>query len=151
MQNKDNRKYFEVPYLPAEMLVPVSVVRASIENTEDGKHIWLESDLAKLDLNGQIDFYTLANNIKYLVSKELTNIPKLATVKKEGNNNFRLEADIAPLSDYSYFFAKKMSIDDTTHVSAFFNDSLDLIELNAFSNHIDLGKVNIDSLNIHFP
>lgn len=119
------------------------------ENTEDGKHIWLESDLAKLDLNGQIDFYTLANNIKHLVSKELTNIPKLATVKKEGNNNFRLEADIAPLSDYSYFFAKKMSIDDTTHVSAFFNDSLDLIELNAFSNHIDLGKVNIDSLNIH--
>ena len=39
MQNKDNRKYFEVPYLPAEMLVPVSVVRASIENTEDGKTV----------------------------------------------------------------------------------------------------------------
>ena len=119
------------------------------ENTEEGKHIWLDSDFAAIDLNGQIDFNTLANNIKYVICKELTNIPKLATVKKQGNNNFRLNADIAPLSDYSYFFAQKMSIDDTTHINAFFNDSTDLIEFNAYSNHIDLGKSSIDSLNIH--
>ena len=127
---------------------PENIILVS-ENTEEGKHIWLDSDIATFDINGQIDFYTLANNIKYLVSKELTNIPALKAEKKEGNNKFKLQADILPLSDYSYFFAQKVSIDDTTHVSAFFDDTSDLIELNAYSNHIDLGKVNIDSLNVH--
>lgn len=119
------------------------------ENTEDGKHIWLDSDIATLDLNGHLDFNTLVNNIKYLISKELTNIPQLATEKKKGNNNFKIDADIAPLSDYSYFFAQHLSVDDTTHINAFFNDQTDKIELNLFSNHIDLGKTSIDSLNIH--
>jgi hypothetical protein len=109
----------------------------------------LDSDFAKLDLSGHLDFNTLANNIKYVICKELTNIPKLTTTKKQGNNNFRIIADIAPLSDYSYFFAQKMSIDDSTHINAFFDDHTDKIELNVYSNNIDLGKSSIDSLNIH--
>ena len=119
------------------------------ENTENGKHIWLDSDIATVDISGHVDFNTILNNIKYLISKELTNIPALATEKKEGNNDIKLNADILPLSDYSYFFAQNFSIDDTTHINAFFNDNTEQIELNAYSNHIDLGKVNIDSLNIH--
>lgn len=127
---------------------PENIILVS-ENTNGSKHIWLDSDLATLDISGQIDFKTLINNIKYLVSKELTNIPSLKTEKKNGHNKFRLKADILPLSDYSYFFSQKISIDDTTHINAFFNDKEEHIELNAYSNHIDLGKVNIDSLNIH--
>ena len=57
MQNKENRKYFEVPYLPAEMLVPVSVVRASIEATEEGKRIL--SLYIERDLNYPIRSFTL--------------------------------------------------------------------------------------------
>lgn len=127
---------------------PVDIILIA-ENTENGKHIWLDSDFAKLDLSGHLDFNTLANNIKYVICKELTNIPKLTTTKKQGNNNFRIIADIAPLSDYSYFFAQKMSIDDSTHINAFFDDHTDKIELNVYSNNIDLGKSSIDSLNIH--
>ena len=119
------------------------------ENTEDGKRIMLDSDFATMDLEGKIDFNTLVNNIKYILSKELTNIPALKTEKKEGSNNFNLHADIMPLSDYSYFFAQNMSIDDTTHINAFFDDEIDKIELNVYSNNIDLGKSSIDSLNIH--
>ena len=119
------------------------------ENTEDGKRIMLDSDFATLDLEGELDFNTLANNIKYILSKELTNIPALKTEKKEGSNNFNIHADIMPLSEYSYFFAQNMSIDDTTHINAFFNDQIDKIELNVYSNRIDLGKSSIDSLNIH--
>jgi hypothetical protein len=127
---------------------PENIILVS-ENTEDGKRIWLDSDIATLNISGQLDFYTIVNNIKYIVAKELTNIPVLKTKKKEGNNNFKLQADILPLSDYSYFFAQNFSIDDTTHINAFFNDQTDQIELNAYSNHIDLGKSSIDSLNIH--
>ena len=119
------------------------------ENTEDGKRIMLDSDFATLDLEGELDFNTLVNNIKYILSKELTNIPALKTEKKEGSNNFNIHADIMPLSEYSYFFAQNMSIDDTTHINAFFNDQIDKIELNVYSNRIDLGKSSIDSLNIH--
>ena len=127
---------------------PENIILVS-ENTENGKRIWLDSDIATLDINGQLDFNTLANNIKYIISKELTNIPALKTEKIKGNNNFKLEADIFPLSDYSYFFAQKYSIDDTTHINAFFNDQTNQIELNTYSNHIDLGQASIDSLNIH--
>ena len=129
-------------------MTPENIILVT-ENTENGKRIWLDSDIATLDINGQIDFYTLANNIKYIISKELTNIPSLKTEKKNGNNNFKLEADIFPLSDYSYFFAQNFSIDDTTHINAFFNDQTDQIELNTYSNHIDLGQASIDSLNLH--
>ncbi len=127
---------------------PENIILIS-ENTENGKHIWLDSDFATLDIDGQVDFNTIANNIKYIISKELTNIPALKTEKKQGNNNLKLQASILPLSEYSYFFAQNMSIDDTTHINAFFNDTYDQIELNAFANHIDLGNVSIDSLNIH--
>ena len=54
-----------------------------------------------------------------------------------------------PLSEYSYFFAQNMSIDDTTHINAFFDDQTDKIELNVYSNRIDLGNASVDSLNIH--
>ena len=127
---------------------PDNIILVS-ENTTDGKKIMLDSDFATLELDGTLDFNTLANNIKYILSKELTNIPALKTEKKTGNNNFNIQANIMPLSDYSYFFAQKMSVDDTTHISAFFNDQIDKIELNLFSNHIDLGKTSVDSLNIH--
>ena len=127
---------------------PQDIILVS-ENTENGKHIRLDSDIATIDINGQLDFNTIINNTKYIVCKELTNIPILKTEKKEGNNDFKLEANILPLSEYSYFFAQNISIDDTTHVNAFFNDNSEQIELNAYSNHIDLGKANIDSLNIH--
>ena len=119
------------------------------ENTEDGKRIMLDSDFATMELEGQLDFNTIANNVQYILSKELTNIPILKTEKKEAGNNFNIHADIMPLSEYSYFFAQNMSIDDTTHINAFFNDETDNIELNVYSNHIDLGNASIDSLNIH--
>ena len=119
------------------------------ENTEDGKRIMLDSDFATMDLEGKLDFNSLVNNIKYILSKELTNIPALKTEKKEGGNHFNIHADIMPLSEYSYFFAQNMSIDDTTHINAFFDDQTDKIELNVYSNHIDLGKSSIDSLDIH--
>ena len=127
---------------------PENIILVS-ENTETGKHIWLESDIVTLDISGQLDFNTLVNNVKYLISRELTNIPALKTEKKKGNNSFKLQADIFPLSDYSYFFAQNISIDDTTHINAFFSDHTDQIEVNAYSNHIDLAQVSIDSLNIH--
>lgn len=127
---------------------PDNIILVS-ENSEDGKHMWLDSDIAFAEINGEIDFYTLFNNIKYLIGKELTNIPALKTEKKEGNNNFNLDANIYPLSNYSYFFAQEKSIDDTTYVNAYFNDSSDKVELNVYSNNIDLGKVSIDSLNVH--
>ena len=40
---------------------PVDIILIA-ENTENGKHIWLDSDFAKLDLSGHLDFNTLANN-----------------------------------------------------------------------------------------
>ena len=119
------------------------------ENTEDGKRIKLDSDFATMELEGQLNFNTLVNNIKYVISKELTNIPALKTEKKDLGNNFNIHADIMPLSEYSYFFAQNMSIDDTTHINAFFDDQTDNIELNVYSNRIDLGNASVDSLNIH--
>ena len=53
------------------------------ENTEDGKSIMLDSDFATMELEGQLNFNTLVNNIKYIISKELTNIPALKTEKKD--------------------------------------------------------------------
>ena len=52
-----NKKFFEVPYLPAEMLVPVSVVRARGETSEDGKRIL--SLYIERDLNYPIRSFTL--------------------------------------------------------------------------------------------
>ena len=119
------------------------------ERHDKVQRIALQSGIAQAEITGNIAVSSLARNLQYMVSKELTNLQPLAISKGEANNDFHFQVQIDPISDYAYFFSQKWSIDDTTYISGYINDKEELFELNLQSNLIDLGRNSIDSASIH--
>ena len=117
-----------------------------IDNTQ---YITFSSGLIDASLEGKITLSTLPQNIQYLISKQLTHLKPLHTPKNEASNNFHFQLQLDPISDYTYLFGQKWSIDDTTYLSGYFNDYADEIEVRLQSNLIDLGKSSVDSLALH--
>ncbi|MBQ2025588.1 MAG: translocation/assembly module TamB domain-containing protein [Paludibacteraceae bacterium] len=116
----------------------------------DNKHyIDFNSGLIQASLEGDIALSCLPQNVQYMIAKELTNLPPLAIEKKEALNDFNFSVQIDPISDYTYLFEQKWSIDDTTYISGYFNDKAEEIELTVQSNLIDFGKNSIDSMAVH--
>lgn len=130
-----------------------SVAPTRIELTSqiiDNKHyINFNSGIIQASLEGDIALSCLPQNIQYIVAKQLSNIPPISIEKKEAHNNFNFSVQVDPISDYTYLFEQKWSIDDTTYISGYFNDIAEEIELTLQSNLIDFGKSSIDSVAVH--
>ena len=116
---------------------------------DDHQLITLTSGFLQAEIEGNIALSTLACNLQYMVSKELSNLSPLKVKKGDALNDFSFQAQLDPLSDYAYLFGQKWSIDDTTYVSGYINDQYEKFELNVQSNLIDLGKSSIDSASVH--
>ena len=117
----------------------------------DHQLITFSSGIVQAEIEGDIALSTLPQNLQYIISKHLSNLPPLKTTRKRGANNFAFQMQIDPLSDYTYLFGQKWSIDDTTYLSGYINDheEQELFEVNIQSNLIDFGKNSIDSAAVH--
>lgn len=113
------------------------------------KRLSVQSDLINAEVSGQYGFRTMANNLQYMVSEQLSNVGAILTHKMPSINDFSFEMTLAPLSDICFVIGSGWCVDDTTFISGYFNDSEEIVELMAYSGKIQNNTTEIDSLLLH--
>lgn len=129
----------------------VNPERICLQSQKIDEHqlITFTSGIVQAEIEGDIALSTLPTNLQYIVSKQLNNLPPLLIKKAQALNDFSFQVQIDPISDYTYLFGQKWSIDDTTYISGYINDQHEKLELNVQSNLIDFGRNSIDSASVH--
>lgn len=123
------------------------IVRA--DNMGREKQFTIESELINAKLSGKYGFRTMANNMQYMISRQIGNLNMIFTHKLPAKNDCSFNMEINPLSDICFVLGSEWCIDDTTFINGYFNDFDEIIELSTYSGKIQNNTTEIDSLSLH--
>lgn len=108
--------------------------------TNEKQSLHIISDVMSANIEGKYTLSTIADNFKYILSKQLPTVHIFDNKRKETCNDFTFDARIMPLSNLAYLLNLTWSIDDTTKVSGFFNDYENSFEVKGHTANVEMGK-----------
>lgn len=92
------------------------------DHTDNGQHLTLVSDFAKIDLKGDFEYETLPRSIANIVGAKLPELPGLPPLTNNANNNFSLRMQVYKSDWLQRLLGADLDIVQTAIINARVND-----------------------------
>ncbi len=92
------------------------------DHTDNGQHLTLVSDFAKIDLKGDFEYETLPRSIANIVGSKLPELPGLPPLTNNANNNFSLRMQVYKSDWLQRLLGVDLDIVQTAIINARVND-----------------------------
>lgn len=95
---------------------------SSVVDTDNERHIMLNSDFGTAELSGQFKYSTAYQSIINIVRKQLPTVPGLPVTNKKTDNRFKITADIASTEWLERLFGIPFHIDNAITLKSIVDD-----------------------------